>query len=147
MIRENKDLLVQDICSRLPHGVKVSVNSEYLSEGLIKAGYDKPLVVYGITADGGASFTLNKGLMEYSMPILSIKPYLFPLSSMTEEQKVEFEEVSELDVEYTITQIENNSQIWTSGLNIFNWFLKNHFDVYGLIPMGLAIDATNLNIY
>ena len=147
MIMNDKELLLQDMSARLPYGVKVKVNSEYLSEGLIKAGYDKPLVVYSMTADGSISFTLDKGLMEYSMPILGIKPYLFPLSSMTEEQKVEFEEMSELDVEYTITQIENNSQIWTSGLNRFNWFLKNHFDVYGLIPMGLATDCTNLNIY
>jgi hypothetical protein len=66
---------------------------------------------------------------------------------MTEEQKVEFDKMAELDMEYTITQIKNDSLIWTSGLNRYNWLIKNHFDVYDLIPMGLANDATGLNIY
>lgn len=69
------------------------------------------------------------------------------MSSMTEEQKVEFEKMSDLDYECIITQIKNDTPNWTSGLNRINWLIKNHFDVYDLIPMGLAIDATNLNIY
>lgn len=76
-----------------------------------------------------------------------IKPYLFPMSSMTEEQKVEFDKMADLDCEYITTQIKNDSPNWTSGLNRVNWLIKNHFDVYDLIPMGLGNDATGLNIY
>lgn len=61
-----------------------------------------------------------------------IKPYLFPLSSMTEEQENQYREVI------------------ASSLNhyeVYDWLNKNHFDYRGLIPMGLANDCTNLNIY
>ena len=130
----DKELLLQDICCRLPYEVNVNVNSEYLSEELIKSGYDKPLVVYGVTADGSISFTLDKFLMEYSMPILSIKPYLFPLSSMTEEQKKEEYEICK----YYLNGYESK---------LIDFYHKNHLDYRGLISKELAIDATNLNIY
>ena len=125
MTQENKELLLRDLCARLPYGVKVKTNNI----NILKLG-------------------THTRVGEYVTDVIEpCKPYLFPLSSMTEEQKVEYDKMSELDIEYTITQIENNSQIWTSGLNRFNWLLKNHFDVYGLIPMDLAIDSTNLEIY
>jgi hypothetical protein len=60
------------------------------------------------------------------------KPYLFPLSSITEEQKEDM--------------IKSSCGIG-SNKNVFDWFNKNHIDYRGLIPMGLAIDCTNLNIY
>lgn len=163
MIQEYKDLLLKDLCTRLPYGVKVKVNSEYLSEELIKVGYDKSLVVYGITADGSISFTLDKGLMEYSMPILSIKPYLFPLSSMTEEQKKEYYSLADdvtikpgqgsclgIKIHCIKLGISDNphEEVWDYiDLAALDWLNKNHFDYRGLIEKGLAIDATGLNIY
>ena len=134
IIMNDKELLLQDICCRLPYEVKVNVNSEYLSEELIKSSYDKPLVVYGVTADGSISFTLDKFLMEYSMPILSIKPYLFPLSSMTEEQKKEEYEICK----YYLNGYESK---------LIDFYHKNHLDYRGLISKELAIDATDKNIY
>lgn len=136
MKQEEKELLLQDLCSRLKYEVKVNINPEYLSEGLIKAGYDKPLVVYGITADGSISFTLDKFLMEYSMPILSIKPYLFPLSSMTPKQKAE--------LTMLVVGVED---IFKAFLIEVEFYHQYHIDYRGLIPKGLAIDATGLNIY
>ena len=134
MNEQDRELLFIDLCGRLPYGVKCShpygigkLESIAKEEHGIDVTFETPDDNY-YSIDG-------------------CKPYLFPLSSMTEEQKVEYDKMSELDIEYTITQIENNSQIWTSRLNRFNWLLKNHFDVYGLIPMDLAIDATNLEIY
>ncbi len=132
-MKENKDLLLKDLCARLPYKVKAQFPDEY-------GGYTS--AIESIDIDG---FIKDFEGIQYE--IGDFKPYFFPLSSMTEEQKIEFDKMSELDIEYTITQIKNDSLIWTSGLNRFNWFLKNHFDVYGLIEKGLAIDATNLNIY
>ena len=64
---------------------------------------------------------------------IEINPYLFPLSSMTEEQQMD------------LTKFVANG---IHGENIlYDWYNKNHFDYRGLIPMGLAIDATSLNIY
>lgn len=137
MTQENKELLLQDLCARLPHGVKVDIPDLFIST---KTNVE---VLNEIFCGDDGEFRCNGS----GMLIRYVKPYLFPISSMTEEQKVEYDKMSELDIEYTITQIKNDSLIWTSGLNRFNWFLKNHFDVYGLIPMGLANDATGLNIY
>lgn len=69
------------------------------------------------------------------------KPYLFPLSSMTEKQKKEFELLFDLNYASAYSQ---ELQI---AANMLKWLNKNHFDIYGLIPMDLAIDATGLNIY
>lgn len=133
MTQEQKDLLLKDLCARLPYGIKLLCPDAF-------GGYTSILEEIDI-------YNWIKDSEGYIYEITEVKPYLFPLSSMTEEQKVEFDKMSELDIEYVITQIKNDSPNWTSGLNRFNWLLKNHFDVYDLISMGLAIDATGLNIY
>lgn len=134
MKQENKELLLKDLCARLPYRVKCKYydccEGDY-DEGTI-CGFERQEY---IQIDG------------VCIHIEEVKPYLFPISSMTEEQKVEYDEMSNLDIEYTITQIKNDSPNWTSGLNRYNWLIKNNFDVYDLIPMGLAIDATGLNVY
>ena len=69
--------------------------------------------------------------------IETVKPYLFPLSSMTEEQKKEYNYITErwmYDSSYSIS-------------DSIDWLNKNHFDYRGLIEKGLAIDADGLNIY
>ena len=86
------------------------------------------MLLSGIFTDK-AYFT-TKGGSIYSN---EYKPYLFPLSSMTEEQEKEW--LYTLSSDYHITY------------DTVDWLNKNYFDYRGLIPMGLAIDATNLNIY
>lgn len=143
MTQEQKDLLLKDLCARLPYGVKAVLTRTNCRDYVNKVS-EKDIY----------SFRTDRPLEEdygqhdyYRVVVTDIKPYLFPVSSMTEEQIVEFDKIAELDIEYSITQIKNDVLIWTSGLNRFNWLLKNHFDVYGLIEQDLAIDATNLNIY
>lgn len=133
MTQKDKELLLGDLCGRLPYFTKVQIKNEIV-------------VLDSICDDNGYRFNFI-GDDKEGVTIEQVKPYLFPISGMTEEQKIEYDKMSELDIDYTITQIKNDSLIWTSGLNRFNWLLKNHFDVYGLIPMGLAEDATNKNIY
>jgi hypothetical protein len=83
-----------------------------------------------------------------------IKPYLFPLSSMTEEQWIDTP-YANLN-KYTFDSFKcgcSTLAFETYEVNLsyvvefINWCYKNHFDIYGLIPMGLANDATGLNIY
>jgi hypothetical protein len=131
MTQEQKDLLLKDLCSRLPYGVKISVQSwderemEYI---------DKVDTLYSVNGDK----YIKSANEDYDFSIEDIKPYLFPLSSMTEEQRKEF-----------VTTLKylpaEEIDVWT--LNTFNWCDKNHFDYRGLIPIGAAIDATNKNIY
>ena len=147
MTQEQKELLLKDLSCRLPYGVKAYVKNWSKSEWKYYEG------VYTVKSTFPSLNEVHVQSEKGSVDVLLshsdyvIKPYLFPISSMTEEQIVEFDKIAELDIEYSITQIKNDVLIWTSGLNRFNWLLKNHFDVYGLIEQDLAIDATNLNIY
>lgn len=136
MIQEDKDLLIKDLSCRLPYGVKFMIDEMYLTEDMIKGGYDKIQELYGITSEGNVEL-LN---MDYHMPIESIKPYLFPLSSMTEEQ----------DKEFALLQTSAGKEGFLYAWNcatMMKWLIENNFDYNGLIPKGLAKDATGKNIY
>jgi hypothetical protein len=125
MREEDKNLLMIDLCSRLPYGVKVEAETWLEDEGEFAYVPDK---VYSINSDG----YIVHGYDE----VYECKPYLFPLSSMTEEQKEEFDRL------YTYDALIINPQ-W----ELIDWLNKNHFDYRGLIEKGLAIDATDKNIY
>ncbi len=143
MTEEDKELLFRDLCARVPYGVKV----QYMNN-IFVIDYVSPM--YGeVKLDTSDNWTVG---------VSEVKPYLFPLSSMTDEQK------SELNKKFTVqfsgndiysihyhsegywdtTDLELDFQDW---LWFINWCYKNHFDIYGLISMGLALDATGLNVY
>ena len=135
MTREDKELLLKDLCARLPYNPLISINGErYRMEEIRNALIG--INAYKITVDGCD--------IEY----MNIKPYLFPLSSMTEEQKKEYNywkhEVPVCRYEYgdVVEEIELND-----SPESFEYLIENHFDYRGLIEKGLAIDATGLNIY
>ena len=75
-----------------------------------------------------------------------LTPYLFPLSSMTDEQK---KELSDEMCYFTHSQIEGRDPNGIMNGTIFeiDFYNKNHIDYRGLIEKGLANDATGLNIY
>ena len=138
MTQENKEILIKDLCARLPYGVKVLFENKVFSIDYISAEYEE------IKLDTPDNYTIN---------ISNVKPYLFPLSSMTREQLFDVQEIigkNEIEIEDGFLHIINsdrNTITYLEILAVFEWFYKNHFDIYGLIPMGLAIDATGLNIY
>ena len=142
MEQKDKDLLLQDLCARLPYKVKAS----YYGAAEECECWDE---VEGIVND-------YVEIGQYSLPIEAVKPYLFPLSSMTEEQKTELCKLAGCD------NVPCSALEWRMGgcLDSYDfdfdfrdmsltidWLNKNHFDYRGLIEKGLAIDATNLNIY
>lgn len=122
MTQNDKELLLKDLSARLPYRVK----------GIVEDG---------IKITTPTEWPVEKSI-EFSMRYMVIKnewrPYLFPLSSMTKEQKKEFDTT----LKYLPAEEIN---FWT--LNTYDWCNKNHFDYRGLIEKGLAIDATGLNIY
>ena len=138
MIQENKEILIKDLCARLPYGVKVLFENKVFNIDYISAKYEE------IKLDIPDNYTLD---------ITNVKPYLFSLSSMTRKQLFDVQEIigkNEIEIEDGFLHIINydrNTITYLEILAVFEWFYKNHFDIYGLIPMGLAIDATNLNIY
>ena len=113
MTQNEKDLLLKDICARLPYGVKVQ---SYSYEDDIETVE----TLYNIDSDGYMS-TLECDTLKNIT-----KPYLFPISKVVEE---------------IVTT--SNKHI---AVNV-DFSHKNHIDYRGLIPKGLAIDATGLNIY
>ena len=125
MTQEQKDLLLKDLCGRIPYDVKCKIE--------MWEGYDV-CTVYNINSIGFVEIV--EDCDTNGVNIERIKPYLFPLSSMTEEQKDEF------DILYTYDALIVEPQ-W----ELIDFCDKNHLDYRGLIPMGLAEDATNLNIY
>ena len=140
---EDKELLLQDLCARLPYGVKIQTPTNcWTSE---KDTCELKEIFKG---DDGLFRIGDVGaLIEYS------KPYLFPLSSMTEEQLYEITELFGGEIDFSSPGVIELSTFYRNKLgcremlSIIKWFLKNHFDIWGLIPKSLAIDATGLNVY
>lgn len=138
MTQEQKDLLLKDLSARLPYGVvleqtyKVTVIATNTEEVLTRK-----IELYSINTldDMTVSGIHNDGEEEICF-FEEIKPYLFPMSSMTEEQRIEYGNLCERFCPASLYSME-----------IVDWFHKNNFDYRGLIPMGLAIDATGKNIY
>ena len=137
MEQEDKELLLRDLCARLPYGVKVKTNNI----NILKLG-------------------THTRVGEYITDVIEpCKPYLFPMSSMTEEQFVELKVFANLTYEgNTLELVEWNDncktlEFWLEEIpsyeliKVFDWLNKNHFDYRGLIERGLALDCTNLNIY
>lgn len=119
MTQEEKDLLLKDLCSRLPYGVK----------GVNKAG------IVSSPSDWYCAFGILGGI-ENRLDYSEWKPYLFPMSSITEEQEKELN-----------NYLTTDKKIMMRSVKEIDWLYKHHFDVHNLIHYGLAIDATNLNIY
>jgi hypothetical protein len=119
MTQKEKELLLQVICMMLPYGVRVKLNGRRETSNKLTIDW----------------------LYAYSRHIEDIKPYLRPMSSMTEEEKVEYDQLcyncQEQDsVDYNITQLDRTQLIY-----VIDWLNAHHFDYRGLIPMGLALPA------
>ncbi len=111
MTQEDKELLLKDLCARLPYGVAVELDEK---------------------------FRFNKGTRPLVKELLDLycvegmKPYLRPMSSMTEEEK-------------NIYEYNKNSNVEVVRIALFNWLNAHHFDYRGLIDKGLAIAVTEEN--
>ena len=125
MTKEEKDLLLKDLSARLSYKVIVEFVS-YKDE-------EKPWF--------GELSCKDLDCFMHDVGFVEIKPYLFPLSSMTEEECEEYRNIDNLSYSCPI----NYAHIAASRR--IDWLNINHFDYRGLIEKGLAIDASGLNIY
>lgn len=131
MTQEDKQLLLKDICSRLPYGVKVLCISDSNHKW-----YNVKMVDI---EDNEVYLDAHEPYTNRYAEIEDIKPYLFPLSSMTEEQKQEYAHIVVMSSNLACSQL--------IGMTVQDWLNAHHFDYRGLIEKGLAIDATGKNIY
>ena len=127
MTREQEDLLWKDLCTRLPYRVKFKV--KYQDDTW------RVLVIYKY----GKIYVIGAGGYPIEVNLTDCQPYLFPLSSMTEEQKMFLKQQNWCIATSTSGTVETTVE----GID---WLNKNHFDYRGLIEKVLAIDATGLNI-
>ena len=133
MTQEDKELLLKDLCARLPYGVKIELTWWVMDEGTCMSTTLEPDHIEQIRND--------------ELGDVEIKPYLFPMSSMTEEQKKEYNLLQNfVPIYYYGFDIMVDKELYDTWESI-DYLNAHHFDYRGLIEKGLAIDATGLNIY
>lgn len=140
MTQEDRRLLIKDLCGRSYYKVKVSTiydDKEY--EGTLCAIYpeDNRIIIDDLNKP---CHYPNQTCGGFIIDEHKVKPYLFPMSSMTEEQSMEF----------ALLQVNTHKDGFLyvcDCSNMIRWLNENHFDYCDLISKGLAIDATGLNIY
>ena len=118
MKKENKELLLKDLCARLPYGVFISYDN----------GDEIETKEMGIGS-----------LHDFMFNNAEVKPYLRPMSSMTEEERKEYNEY--LFHGASIGLMSNTA----TAYELIDWLNAHHFDYRGLIPMGVAIEVTKEN--
>ena len=151
MNQEEKSLLRKDLSARLPYGVKCKYDSDDYCFGMIT----------NISKYGVLKFAIKDVYSErIEKKIEDVKPYLFPLSSITEEQEKELCSLIGTYVPgnpcsmykqlgYRFVKMQRPMEgisIYLCG-TVVDWLNAHYFDFRGLIERGLAIDATGLNIY
>ena len=120
MTKEDKDLLLRDLSARLPYGVKVTWDGKHP----LTVTVTPPIYCAIISEDNIDNFP---------------KLLLRPMSSMTEEEKKEFESLG-----WRVDELDDNTPWNHNSYNVFDgvdWLNKKMFDYRGLIPMGLALEA------
>ena len=125
MTQEEKQLLLKDLCARIPNHVKVELHGEICT----CLGYFDDFVM----------LTSNTPLGQQTN-VANVKPYLRPLSSMTEEEKIELCTISYAPDEMKTIE-EKLYVIKINAKNAADFYNEHHFDYRGLIPMGLALEA------
>lgn len=154
MTQEEKDLLIKDLCARLPYGVKV-LNTTYRNPeiqtlfGRISEEEFSMRETYKQV--GGEDYRVVRDNVHYTGYIETIRPYLRPMSSMTAEEFELLKQCSGLEYDQlNLAEFSNNHKCLDFYLSeipsyvvilVFDWLNAHHFDYRGLIEEGLALEA------
>ena len=119
-----RKLLLKDLSARLPYGIKCEIDN-----------IDEPLELESIKFKGDY-FIFGNGV--YERYITEIKPYLRPMSSMTEEERNEYFDFRSQELQrVAFAEVGREEAI----SEVMDWLLSHHFDIRGLIEKGLALEA------
>ena len=145
MTKEEKELLLKDLCARLPYGVKLGFYASATKQTYVctllglEPEEEEPIIA---KTENGCFYMLAG----------NVKPYLFPLSSMTDKELIEFFQIRGMNLNtYELRTFRRRDIAIASTLSSYSrnidWLNAHHLDYRGLIEKGLALDATNLSIY
>ena len=143
MTQEDKQLLLKDLCARLPYGVKV-LYWHHKNGGAERRVGELTNVDLRLNCDE-LVFRTNQYYFE-SDSIATSKPYLRPLSSMTEEEEENLRKDTGLDI-FKCTVNKELEDLWATDCSVkdlfclYSWLNEHHFDYNGLIEKGLALEA------
>ena len=135
MTQKDKELLLKDLSTRLPYGVKVAFFNEDLTY------HSEPKTLIQIECINNLNYSRLEDKDGNSTIIEFVKPYLFPMLSMTDEQYEEYHNTCNVGLN------RQGDEVYYNCDESIDWLNANHIDYRGLIEKGLAIDATGLNIY
>lgn len=124
MTQEEKQLLLKDLCARLPYGVKCKIEKDWFYDEI--KPYDSilnPIILERLLSQQDTDYC--------------VKPYLRPMSSMTDEEKVEY---TSYCFEQPFLQKGKTPNLGSVPMCI-DWLNQHHFDYRGLIEKGLALEA------
>ena len=123
MAQEDKQLLLKDLSARLPYGVKLGFENSDLI--LVPTDFN----IYTMQLSANQIYPKSNGVaIGHIYDIWSYRPYLRPMSSMTEKELKELNVIfDDCDTEYRVEAQD--------------WLISHHFDYRGLIAMGLALEA------
>jgi hypothetical protein len=129
--KDEKELLLKDLCARAPYGVKVQYNNNIYNIDYISPIYEE--VKLDIPDN-------------YTVMVFEVKPYLRSMRSITEQELHEIQEILgkgiEVHIDFiSIVDSSINALTYLELQALFDWLNKNMFDYLGLIPMGLGIKA------
>ena len=150
MKQEDKEILIRDLCGRLSYGVKAYIkNWSNLSRKYYEGIYTVESIDPSLNTIIGYS---ERSFVEVIVDNddYEIKPYLFPMSNMTEEQKKYITDKWGINEEFDFEIDPYCGKYFVElgyTVEFIDWLNKNHFDYRGLIKKSLALDATGLNIY
>ena len=131
MTQEEEQLIINDLCARLPYGTYVHH----------KNFPDAKFKVIAVFDDGRIGVTEN-GIPLTPTSINECRPYLRPLSSMTEEEEEDFKQIIEIELKYLESNLVGHTvESAASSTFEIDFYNSHHFDYRGLIPMGLALEA------
>lgn len=122
MTKEEKELLLKDLCARIPYHTLVQLNP---------GAYNKSETCL-LTGVHGEKVHLNVDSDPFRVD--NIKPYLRPISSMTKEESKEYKK-------FSLIVVQNYDGVILPNMNEINWLNAHHFDYRGLIKRGLALEA------
>ena len=130
MTKEEKSLLIKELCARLPY--RINILTEDNDKGHIIGVDDTENGVFVIhIIEDGDSYTCDESIENF-------KPYLRPMSSMTEEEREEFRMLGGV-MSYSLQH--NTWAISAFSPEAYDWLNKKMFDYRGLIEKGLALEA------